>query len=732
MASGDWILYTIAFIFMCSFIGAASTAIGNLMELYSDSFSSFTKSSTALNSASITSPLYTTSASTQKMAAMSFIAVKPLGNGDSQQKQQKDNAGAGSEQKELESNDDGDVSPLTSDKVDSATAIRRQYYNGKRESDEQASTLALTYFLELQSRLQHLHSLVSTATKEAHGGDVDIDQFVRHRGSIDNAADADDDQVPPPKDMLSELHDKNLKLIESVIQSVVHDKSHRVVLEQERDFYDRLSVQPKSSASSSSASSSGRKRRASLEQRVYESVEISLPLFAQTMTKLMRNPQSMAFMTSAAVLYSSGVLFYCVQHSTANASLIAYLFGVLCVSVVLGVGYLFSISSMTRHPQRFMTAAGISVATIVIAWRWIAHYFNVTAAFILIAAIVLAYQYKHAPINAKQRNLDELWLCLLLNCGLPLFAYYLQCPEMTQFPVDVDAVVADNAAAAVVMDTATSTAAAATATDIEMMTQQDPHQAQTWMLYAFDLVWKLAKMAMSDFWQMLDITYALEDTPAAAAAASTTTTVVNACAAVVNDVNVAASVDGDVVVAEMDMDGAAGVVAVDDSLYWFNKLFSAFPYALFNVILVSWFVTHSSMLVRNLSQYKTANSKFLYCVEIGVAHLLCLLFWYNGMLTSTLVLAMLVTLPWTLGLLKHVYEHKNIAGDAPQVMHHTSVYNLWFFIVVYVSLVYDWIATVGILYALFSPNLLMIALPLAMIIQCLPHIVSEFVWATNF
>ncbi len=96
---------------------------------------------------------------------------------------------------------------------------------------------------------------------------------------------------------------------------------------------------------------------------------------------------------------------------------------IILVFIVMGIGYLFNISSINKNGNEFMIAMILSS----ILWR-ISYYFNVTAAIILIMAIMLSYQYKHGPINAKERNFDEIWVCLLLNCGLPLFAYYLQLP----------------------------------------------------------------------------------------------------------------------------------------------------------------------------------------------------------------------------------------------------------------------------------------------------------------
>jgi len=138
------------------------------------------------------------------------------------------------------------------------------------------------------------------------------------------------------------------------------------------------------------------------------------------------------------------------------------------------------------------------------------------------------------------------------------------------------------------------------------------------------------------------------------------------------------------------------------------------------------------MLIRNISQYKVANSKLLYCMEILLAHFLSIIFWYNNIFDSTLFYWMIATFPWTLGLLKHIWEHKNILNDEQEISYHASIYNLWFFISIYLSLVYNWVWSTGIIWIFFSPNLLIIAAPFLFIIQCMPQIINEFVWATDF
>merc|ERR1719445_1723602 len=104
--------------------------------------------------------------------------------------------------------------------------------------------------------------------------------------------------------------------------------------------------------------------------------------------------------------------------------------------------------------------------------------------------------------------------------------------------------------------------------------------------------------------------------------------------------------------ADSALDSGMHVLEMDVSMYWFNRLFYTFPYTLFNVLLISWFVTHSAMLIRNVSLYKVVNTKLLYCAEVMLSYALSVLFWYNEMFDTTLIYWMILSVPWTFGLLK--------------------------------------------------------------------------------
>jgi len=169
----------------------------------------------------------------------------------------------------------------------------------------------------------------------------------------------------------------------------------------------------------------------------------------------------------------------------------------------------------------------------------------------------------------------------------------------------------------------------------------------------------------------------------------------------------------------------------EPSLYWFNKLFWRFPVPLFHGVVVSWFVTHSAMLIRNQSAYKVASTKLLYCTEMALCYALSVVFWCNDQFDGTLFALMLLTTPWTVGLMKAIWEHDDLLHD-DRLSRHVTVFNLWFFIAVFLSFCWNWVADIGLFWALFSPNALVMAVPVVLVMHSMPLIVDEVVWATDF
>ncbi|ETO24134.1 hypothetical protein RFI_13025 [Reticulomyxa filosa] len=47
------------------------------------------------------------------------------------------------------------------------------------------------------------------------------------------------------------------------------------------------------------------------------------------------------------------------------------------------------------------------------------------SACVLVAALILSHQYTRGPIHASQTIFAELWVCLILNVGLPVFGYFI-------------------------------------------------------------------------------------------------------------------------------------------------------------------------------------------------------------------------------------------------------------------------------------------------------------------
>eukprot|EP00484_Ammonia_sp_Unknown_P030834 CAMPEP_0197053746 /NCGR_PEP_ID=MMETSP1384-20130603/27923_1 /TAXON_ID=29189 /ORGANISM="Ammonia sp." /LENGTH=583 /DNA_ID=CAMNT_0042486687 /DNA_START=102 /DNA_END=1853 /DNA_ORIENTATION=+ len=583
--------------------------------------------------------------------------------------------------------------------------------------------MTLTYMLELQSRLQHLHSLFES--------NASLNDEVTAYFRINT-----EDEEKQQGDMITELHSNNMKLIESVIQNVVYDKSHQQVQQADKEFYQRLNERPpaaitdddevKQTEEETANGARAEKRRASIDVSIGSKQQRG---GHSSWMQLLDSRNLLTFTTSAAVLYSCGVLFYCLQEEDATLSLIAYVLGIVCLLAVMLIAYLFNMSSLRRNRNEFTMAVILAMLLIYFAVYWISYYFNSTASLILIVAVILAHQYKHAPLCMKQRNLDEIWICLMLNCGIPLFAYYMQLPELTSLqqlqPTPSVQAPAATALDDVLQQQQASVIEAATAGSTQQ--QQEIEDASTWMVYLFNLLWRILKVIAYDFWQMLDLTYSLQDEQAAEAVRMTQPVVVNKVVMATQTVTAE-----EVIVDASDVESVAEVSEIDDSLYWFNKVFYVFPYTLFNMILISWFISHSSMLLSNITQYQAVNSKLLYCAEVLLSHVLSVLFWYNDMFDATLFLLMLLSVPWTLGLLKHIYEHKDIVGDAQQISYHASIYNLWFFIAMYLAAVYHWISSTGLLWAFFSPNLVIVVAPFLLILQCMPQIIKEFIWATDF
>ena len=185
------------------------------------------------------------------------------------------------------------------------------------------------------------------------------------------------------------------------------------------------------------------------------------------------------------------------------------------------------------------------------------------------------------------------------------------------------------------------------------------------------------------------------------------------------------------------VDTVEGVEAVSvslaegDTVYWFNKLFYVFPFPLFHAVVASWFVTHSTLTVRTLSMYKVTSTKLLYCAEVALSYAMSAVFWSCGQFDGTLFALMLLTTPWTVGLLKAIWEHSDLQHD-DRIARHVTMYNLWFFMAMFLAFCWNWVAETGLFWALFSPNALVVAVPVVLVMHSMPHIVDEVVWATDF
>merc|ERR1712083_483846 len=173
---------------------------------------------------------------------------------------------------------------------------------------------------------------------------------------------------------------------------------------------------------------------------------------------------------------------------------------------------------------------------------------------------------------------------------------------------------------------------------------------------------------------------------------------------------------------------AMAITDGEDTLYWFNKIFYLFPVPLFHAVIVSWFITHATLLMRSLSSYKTATIKMLYCSEIALAYTLAVIFWSMSQFDNTLFVLMAVASPWTIGLLKAIWE-----GDlSTDMSRHVTLYNLWFFVALFLSILWNWIAHTGLFWAFFSPNILVVAVPIILTMHSIPMMIDEVVWATDF
>jgi len=166
-------------------------------------------------------------------------------------------------------------------------------------------------------------------------------------------------------------------------------------------------------------------------------------------------------------------------------------------------------------------------------------------------------------------------------------------------------------------------------------------------------------------------------------------------------------------------------------VYWFNSLFHLFPSPLFHAVLVSWFVTHSTMLIRNVAMYHAESTKLLYCAEIALSYMVSALFWCYGEFDSTLFALQLLTTPWTVGLLRSIWEHGNLVSDE-RMARHVTVYNVWYFMMMFVSVCWNWMVQTGLFWSLFSPNTLVVAVPFLLVMHSMPMVIDEIVWATDF
>jgi len=284
---------------------------------------------------------------------------------------------------------------------------------------------------------------------------------------------------------------------------------------------------------------------------------------------------------------------------------------------------------------------------------------------------------------------------------------------------------------------------------------------EEWLLWTMSTLYHLVSVVLSDFWSMLDVTYKLEhdvvnrlqmESQIVSALQQRAQELVNEFgAAATNAIAEAVSRNGVSAVNAMDNTANTAPVhtvsaetadtvqsaesseaeAMDETLYWFNKLFHLFPAPLFHAVLASWFVTHSTLMVRNVAVYKVESTKILYCTEIALSYAVSAVFWYNEQFDGTLFALMLLTTPWTVGLLKAIWEHDDLQHD-DRMSRHVTVYNLWFFMAMFVSICWNWMVQTGLFWTLFSPNALIIAVPFLLFMHSMPLIVDEVVWATDF
>lgn len=359
------------------------------------------------------------------------------------------------------------------DRHDIATSNASSYYTDPLPSNfnpksnpksnassyDTASTVALAYSLELQSRLQHLDSLLDSAHS------VDAEKYL-----IDDAQsiDSGDDGHRSAESMMASVHSNNMRLVEAVIERVVDGAARADPANAERDrhfyatLYDTVSP-PKGRKGGNGGNvhnewsqSLPRKRRPSVEEVAYRHVDRSARAlwadavqWAQTLSsnvnlssKVVSNVSSsprqfdvFGAATSAVMLYCCGALYFVVEQR-ATVSVVSFVVGALLIALVLGIGVLFERAATLRDWNALVAASVLSVATCYIAVVWVAVLVNVSAAAVLVAAVLMAFQYSHGPVAAKGRHLDEIWICILFNCGLVLFSYFMQCPEMTVLSID--------------------------------------------------------------------------------------------------------------------------------------------------------------------------------------------------------------------------------------------------------------------------------------------------------
>eukprot|EP00486_Rosalina_sp_Unknown_P006074 CAMPEP_0201575654 /NCGR_PEP_ID=MMETSP0190_2-20130828/20991_1 /ASSEMBLY_ACC=CAM_ASM_000263 /TAXON_ID=37353 /ORGANISM="Rosalina sp." /LENGTH=351 /DNA_ID=CAMNT_0048005549 /DNA_START=26 /DNA_END=1077 /DNA_ORIENTATION=- len=351
MAVIDWLWIPLAIVFIVVFLGSVGTAAGSLFELYGPSRKPRRAKSKAKSKPSSRneepangpngmpfipskikpikeeasyneeekkdyeqepliqgsiSPLPSNVTDEETKQSQSFdIASKPQSQ-LSQESAQGMNKNTGSN---INANmDQNSHSSSNSNSNSTKNEINKQYYNGSKNNEED-TTLTLTYYLELQSRLQHLESLINSDSFQS----VDPNDYI-NKG--DNEEETKREEAP--RDMISEIHGNNMKMIEGMIQNVIHDKSAHRVKEQEYDFYNRLNDDdgagrgngfgPKPSGNRGSQDYSGdhdsnwskpqAKRRPSIDQQISQTMNYSFNAMMGTAMKLMQNPNTVGLVTS--------------------------------------------------------------------------------------------------------------------------------------------------------------------------------------------------------------------------------------------------------------------------------------------------------------------------------------------------------------------------------------------------------------------------------------------------